>query len=145
MPWRRACQPAPVSLPGESHGQRSLAGCSPRGRRESDTTERVTTLDQKPPDACVCSFLFLRSIVLFMYLLLPCHRDFCLFGEGVALAHTRARTHTARPRELLVTEKCCFRPESWLPSASVRLRADPRRQEVATPAPPQAAAVSLVA
>ena len=25
-PWRRAWQPTPVSLPGESHGQRSLAG-----------------------------------------------------------------------------------------------------------------------
>ena len=29
-------------LPGESHGQRSLAGCSPRGHRASDTTERLT-------------------------------------------------------------------------------------------------------
>ena len=27
--WRRAWQPTPVFLPGESHGQRSLAGCSP--------------------------------------------------------------------------------------------------------------------
>ena len=26
MPWRRARQPTPVFLPGESHGQRSLAG-----------------------------------------------------------------------------------------------------------------------
>ena len=32
-PWRRAWQPTPVLLPGESHGQRSLAGCSPWGRR----------------------------------------------------------------------------------------------------------------
>ena len=30
-PWRRAWQPTPVSLPGESHGQRSLTGYSPRG------------------------------------------------------------------------------------------------------------------
>ena len=29
IPWRRAWQPTPVFLPGESHGQRSLAGCSP--------------------------------------------------------------------------------------------------------------------
>ena len=28
-PRRRAWQPTPVFLPGESHGQRSLAGCSP--------------------------------------------------------------------------------------------------------------------
>ena len=29
IPWRRVRQPIPVFLPGESHGQRSLAGCSP--------------------------------------------------------------------------------------------------------------------
>ena len=30
----------PVLLPGKSHGRRSLIGCSPWGRKESDTTER---------------------------------------------------------------------------------------------------------
>ena len=39
IPWRRTWQPTPVFLPGESHGQRSLAGYSPRGGIESDTTE----------------------------------------------------------------------------------------------------------
>ena len=34
--------PTPVLLPGESHGQRSLVGYSPRGRQELDTTERLT-------------------------------------------------------------------------------------------------------
>ena len=29
FPWRRALQPTPVFVPGESHGQRSLAGYSP--------------------------------------------------------------------------------------------------------------------
>ena len=38
IPWRRAWQPASVFLRGESHGQRSLAGCSPWGHKESDTT-----------------------------------------------------------------------------------------------------------
>ena len=32
-------QPTPVLLPGESHGQRSLAGYSPWRLKESDTTE----------------------------------------------------------------------------------------------------------
>ena len=32
----------PVFLPGESHGQRSLVGYSPWGRKESDTTEQLT-------------------------------------------------------------------------------------------------------
>ena len=30
---------APAFLPGESHGQRSLAGCSPWGHKELNTTE----------------------------------------------------------------------------------------------------------
>ena len=39
MPWRRKWQPTPVFLPGESHGQRSLGGYSPWGRKEPDTTD----------------------------------------------------------------------------------------------------------
>ena len=49
-----AWQPTSVFLPGESHGQRSLAGSSPWGCKESDTTEmaedrqckKATQLDQ---------------------------------------------------------------------------------------------------
>ena len=39
IPWRRVWQPTPVSLPGEPHGQRSLAGYSPWGHTEEDRTE----------------------------------------------------------------------------------------------------------
>ena len=38
MHWRRKWQPTPVFLPGESHGRRSLVGCSPWGHEESDLT-----------------------------------------------------------------------------------------------------------
>ena len=41
MNRRRQWQPTPVLLPGKSHGQRSLVGCSPRSREKSDTTERL--------------------------------------------------------------------------------------------------------
>ena len=41
IPCKRKRQLAPVFLPGESHGQRSLAGCSPRGYKESDATEHT--------------------------------------------------------------------------------------------------------
>ena len=37
--WRRQWHPTPVLLSGKSHGQRSLVGCSPWGRKELDTTE----------------------------------------------------------------------------------------------------------
>ena len=57
IPWRRAWQPTPVSLPRENRGQRSLAVYSPWGCIESDTTEvtsmhtgsyRVHVLNQEP-------------------------------------------------------------------------------------------------
>ena len=41
IPWRRKWQPTPVFLSGEFHGQRSLAGYSPRGRKESDRSEQL--------------------------------------------------------------------------------------------------------
>ena len=41
IPWRRKWQPSLVFLPGESHEQRSLAGYSPWGCKESYTTERA--------------------------------------------------------------------------------------------------------
>ena len=39
--WRRQWHPTPVPLPGKSHGQRSLVGCSPWSHWESDTTEQL--------------------------------------------------------------------------------------------------------
>ena len=40
-PWRREWLPSSVFSPGEFHRQESLAGYSPRGRKESDTTEET--------------------------------------------------------------------------------------------------------
>ena len=39
--WRRRWHLTPALLPGKSHGRRSLVGCSPWGRQESDTAERL--------------------------------------------------------------------------------------------------------
>ena len=46
MNRRREWPPTPVFLPGESHGQRSLAGYTPWGPKESDMTEPT---EQQPP------------------------------------------------------------------------------------------------
>ena len=43
IPWSREWRPTPVFLPGESHGQRSLAGYGPRGGKESDSSKRLST------------------------------------------------------------------------------------------------------
>ena len=39
IPRKRARQPTPVFLLGESHGQRSLVSYSSKGHKELDTTE----------------------------------------------------------------------------------------------------------
>ena len=41
IPWRREWLPTPIFLPGEAHGWKSLMDYSPRGHRESDTTEQL--------------------------------------------------------------------------------------------------------
>ena len=40
-PWMRAWQLTPAFWPGETNAQRSVAGCSPWGREESDMTEQL--------------------------------------------------------------------------------------------------------
>ena len=61
IPWGRKWQPTPVFLPGKSHGQRSLAGSSPRGHRESDTTAAQTTT------VCVMVCASARAYTLFIH------------------------------------------------------------------------------
>ena len=47
IPWRRKWQPTPVSLPGRSHGQRSLVGYSPWGCKRAGHD-----LATKPQQSC---------------------------------------------------------------------------------------------
>ena len=58
-PWRREWHPTPVLVPGESHGQRRLAGYSPWGHKESDTIERLSLSSQ------IKLILFIFKINLF--------------------------------------------------------------------------------
>ena len=70
IPWRRAWQPTPVFLPGESHRQRSLVGYSPQGCKESDMT-KVTQYVQMP-----LSYLFWNHHRIY-----PFYRLFDLFSK----------------------------------------------------------------
>ena len=42
IPWKRKRQATPVILPGKPQRQRLLGGYGPWGRKESDTTERLS-------------------------------------------------------------------------------------------------------
>ena len=61
-PWRRAWQPTPVFLSGESQGQRSLVGYSPWGHKESDAAEQLSTAQHSTVSSkAFCSIPFLVS------------------------------------------------------------------------------------
>ena len=64
IPWRREWQPTLVFLPKKPNGQRSLVGYSPRGLKESDTTEHTA-----------------QSLFLCVYIRVLCARYGC--GEWI--------------------------------------------------------------
>ena len=57
-PWRRKWQPALIFLPEKPHGQRRLVGCSPKGCKESDIAEWLSTQHTPfPPTSHFCCFI----------------------------------------------------------------------------------------
>ena len=64
IPWRRKWQPTPAFLPEKSHGQRSLAGYSPRGHKESGMTEQVSTLACTTYVGSQCGFLISSGLMV---------------------------------------------------------------------------------
>ena len=63
IPWKRAWQPTPVLLPGESHGQRRPAGYSPQGCTESDMTQVTQHTHTKGTEALSFTLFFLLTPV----------------------------------------------------------------------------------
>ena len=59
IPWRRKWQPTPVFLPGNSHGQRSLAGYSPWGHKT--VRHDLVTKQQHLPTSPVIPDIFFFS------------------------------------------------------------------------------------
>ena len=75
--WKKERRPTPVLLPEKSHGRRSLAGCSPWGCKESDTTDQACTsffeCDVEPlyvfaVDACLSANFQLEVLAYFSQL-----------------------------------------------------------------------------
>ena len=77
MPQRRAWQPTPAFLPGESHRQRGLAGYDPSGGKESDTTEATactsthagqTNLLAQQRECCLCYLIYATELYTLKWL-----------------------------------------------------------------------------
>ena len=91
--WRRKWQPTPVFLPGESHGRRSLVGHSPRGRKESDTTERLHFTHSTP---VANSVMTMKNISRYGWM--------CLVCKNLLYPHS-IENHS--------NNICIIRPEEW--------------------------------
>ena len=83
--WRRKWQSTPVPLPGKSHGQRSLVGYSPRGRKESDTTEWLHSF--VPAQFLKQSFLFPIEVLCHFFHKTVVHMCANLFFRPSILFH----------------------------------------------------------
>ena len=86
--WRRKWQPSPVLLPGKSHGRRNLVGYSSWGRKESDMTERLTSLSFFLSfflENCWCHYSF--SSLLFLAVL-----DLLCFLDAPLIATSRGHS-----------------------------------------------------
>ena len=59
--WRRKWQLDPIFLPGKFHGQRSLAGYSPWGHKESDATQHAGTHHKMEKTLSLYHEIFLRE------------------------------------------------------------------------------------
>ena len=80
-PWRRAWQPTPVFLPGESHGHRNLVGYSLWCCKESDTTEHTSIHTHTHLD--VWNFSILKFICLYNPLFSRVFEEIALHGTYV--------------------------------------------------------------
>ena len=87
FPWRRKWQLTPAFLPGESHGQRSLAGYSPGGQKKSDMTQRLNNNNSN----LTCYDAILNDIILKIYFLTVFLN--CLFEKDNWLLHRRPLSH----------------------------------------------------
>ena len=90
IPCRRKWQSTPVLLLGKSHGQRSLVGYSPWGRKELDTTERLHF------HFSYCSWVLKARILKWVALSLS--RGFFWPKKKLASLHSLPLRHQGSPR-----------------------------------------------
>ena len=116
LPWRREWQATPVALLREFHGQRSLAGYSPWGCKESDMIEhfhfrkkkKITFVQMPKASILYIEFTQMTFVYTCLNLLIPVANDkiCCLLNFIFKLS--RGKKGKKKSCCLLVESWCCF-------------------------------------
>ena len=119
-PWSREWQPAPVFLPGKSHGRRRLAGYSPGGCKESNTLStcstwlinNVSVLGVQQSDSVIHIHVSIPFQVLFLFRLLEnieesylCYTPCWLSVLNIAVCIHQSREKAMAPYSSTVAHK----------------------------------------
>ena len=129
IPWRRKRLPAPVFLPGESHGQRTLAGYSPWGHKESDMAEYLNLRRRKTWDPLRKNLgempLKLLSYHPFSFPLLSL--DWLWYFPAAVQSHPKKKMLKCQP--VLVAQLCPVLSNPWTVAHQAPLSMEFSRQE----------------
>ena len=113
-PWRGKWQPTPVFLPGKFHGQRSLAGYSPRSHKELDTTEWLSIHWVKN------SIAYNLTYILFFTLYCNCVTNIGYWGLTKSCFQALWKIYSCLARcvmwvylSSLGDSGCCFEESNW--------------------------------
>ena len=121
IPWRRAWQPTPVFLPGESHGQRNWVGYGQWGHKESDMTEVtsqahgqiwVNTVKYPHWKACLISHEFMEIWCLGGGLVRPHQRNCCSIASPLESVCVQERMLTVWRWQQSLTEDAWWKQRS---------------------------------
>ena len=122
-PWRRAWQPTPVFLPGESHGQRSLEGYSPRGWLNAKTwaSEQFRAAFELPSYPYPRTLANLPFEIKILSAWSPWNVDFLQFsGESEWDALSCWTLLRRKAKRLFIIERFAsdspWQPEFWVPT-----------------------------
>ena len=102
-PWSREWQPAPVFLPGKSHGRRRLAGYSPGGCKESNTPSTCSTwlinnmsvLGVQQSDSVIHIHVSIPFQVLFLFRLLENIEESTVLYTLLVICFKYSRVYTS--------------------------------------------------
>ena len=112
IPWKRKWLPTPVFLPGESHGQRSLAGYSPQGQSRT----QLKRLSKNSVSQYNMSIVFL-TVCLMMHVIFLWLIYFRTGGLFLLILFTYFITFplvTPFPEGIVLTITCICLTPNWL-------------------------------